>query len=200
MAGAARDNLHSRVVALLKVVMPLAALAILSSLFLFSRTIDPQDAIPYADVDVEDRLRQPRLTDAGYSGMTEDGAALTLTAAEARPDETGGTATGLSGVLSTADGATTRIIAPQAVIDSKARRIELSGGVQLVSSSGYQIDSTGFGLALDRTWMESRGPVTALGPMGDIRADSLRLDRNADGAGYLLVFNGAVRLVYQPAK
>ena len=57
MAKPPRDNLHSRLVAILKVALPLIALALLSTLFLFSRKIDPEDAIPYATVDVEDRLR-----------------------------------------------------------------------------------------------------------------------------------------------
>ena len=38
MVTPARDNLHSRVVAVLKIALPLLALAILSSLFLFSET------------------------------------------------------------------------------------------------------------------------------------------------------------------
>ena len=81
-----RDNLRSNVVAWLKIVLPLAALAAMSTLFLLSRTIDPADAIPYATVDVEDRIREPRMTAPTYSGVTSDGAALTLTADEARPD------------------------------------------------------------------------------------------------------------------
>ncbi|MEY3533380.1 MAG: hypothetical protein RI979_1404, partial [Pseudomonadota bacterium] len=76
----AQDNLHSRIVMILKVTLPLVALAILSSLFLFSREIDPEDAIPYADVEIADRLAQPRMTGAGFSTVTSDGATLTLSA------------------------------------------------------------------------------------------------------------------------
>ncbi len=54
--------------------MPLAALAILSTLFLVARTIDPSDAIKFTDLDVEDRLRDPRMTAPTYAGVTSDGA------------------------------------------------------------------------------------------------------------------------------
>ena len=200
MARPARDNLHSRLVAVLKVALPLAALAILSTLFLFSRGIDPEDAIPYAQVDVEDRLREPRMTEAGYSGVTPDGAALTLTAAEARPEVDGGSASGLQGQLATADGASTEIAAMSARIDNTTGQLELSGGVELRSSTGYVIQSEGLALALDRTWLESRGAVSAQGPLGQLTANSLRLDRGEGDKSYLLVFNGEVRLLYQPKQ
>ena len=96
----ARRDRHSRVVGWLKVALPLAALAILSTLFLLSDRIDPEDALPYAEVDVEDLAREPRMTAPTYAGMTTDGAALTLTATEAqtvsrdRPSDGGGPAAG----------------------------------------------------------------------------------------------------------
>ena len=51
----ARLDLHSRLVTWAKVALPLAALAILSTLFLLADRIDPTAAIPYAD----GRCRRP---------------------------------------------------------------------------------------------------------------------------------------------
>ena len=81
----ARADRHTRVVGWLKVMLPLTALAILSTLFLVARRIDPEAALPYAEVDVEDLAREPRMTAPTYAGTTEDGASVTLTADEARP-------------------------------------------------------------------------------------------------------------------
>ena len=81
----ARADRHTRVVGWLKVALPPAALAILSTLFLVARRIDPEAALPYAEVDVEDLAREPRMTAPTYAGLTSDGAALTLSAKEARP-------------------------------------------------------------------------------------------------------------------
>ena len=76
----ARADAHTRVVTWLKIALPLAALAILSTLFLLADKIDPEDALPYAEVDVEDLAREPRMTLPSYAGTTSDGAALSLTA------------------------------------------------------------------------------------------------------------------------
>ena len=55
------DNSYSRFVALTKVILPIIALGILSTLFLFSRNIDPTQSIPYADVDVEGLAREQQI-------------------------------------------------------------------------------------------------------------------------------------------
>jgi len=203
MAQSGRDNLHSRMVGILKVALPLTALGILSTLFLFSGKIDPEDAIPYAEVDVADRLRTPRMTDAGFSGVTADGASLMLTAADAKPeDATGGAAARIVlGTLETSDGAKTELAAAAVDVDTAAHMIELSDGVELRSSAGMVIATLGLGIATDRTFAQSRGAVTATGPLGQLSAQEMQLTAQ-DGVAnsYQLVFNGDVRLLYQPDR
>ena len=201
MAWQPADNLHSRLVNILKVLLPLVALGILSSLFLLSGRIDPEDAIPYAEVDVEARLREPRMTDAGFAGVTADGSSLTLSAAEARPGADGGSASIVLGTLETPDGGKTELAAAAVQVDATAQMIELSQGVEMRSSSGYVISAPGMGVSTDRTFAESRGEVSAIGPMGQLTADHMELSAQ-DGVAnsYLLVFNGKVRLLYQPDR
>ena len=67
---------RTRVVRWLRVLLPLAALAMLSTLFLFSRGGDSESQIPYADVDAQAMARDPRLVSPEYAGVTDDGAAL----------------------------------------------------------------------------------------------------------------------------
>jgi lipopolysaccharide export system protein LptC len=197
----ARADTHSRVVAWLKIALPLAALAVLATLFLLADRIDPDDALPYAEVDVEDRARTPRMTAPTYAGVTSDGAALTLSADQARPasDANQALALGLTLTLDTPDGARTELTAASAQIDDEARQVVLSGGVEAATSAGYRIATEGITANLDRSGLESTGPVTAATPAGTLSADrfTLRPDAKAEGA-YVLVFNGAVKLVYQP--
>ena len=54
---AAAGIAYSRFVALAKVVLPLAALRLFATLFLIARQIDPDAAIPFAEVDVEQFAR-----------------------------------------------------------------------------------------------------------------------------------------------
>lgn len=200
MAKPPRDNMHSRLVAILKVALPLIALALLSTLFLFSRKIDPEDAIPYATVDVEDRLRDPKMTDAGFAGMTKDGASLTLSAAEARPAADGGSLKLVVGALETPDGVKTELAATAVALDTAAQMIELTDGAELRASNGYVVQALGLGVATDRTYIESRGEVSAQGPVGQLTANHMVLSQQGDAGPYLLVFNGKVRLLYQPQR
>ena len=188
----ARADRHTRVVGWLKVALPLAALAILSTLFLVARRIDPEAALPYAEVDVEDLAREPRMTAPTYAGLTSDGAALTLSAKEARPVAEGApaAAAGLRLALDTPDGARTELVAGTAVMDNDTREIVLSGGVVVTTSTGYRLETTEVAAKLDRTGLESRAPVVATGPAGDIRADRMVLSQDNQTPGsYVLGFN-----------
>ncbi|MFO1203377.1 MAG: LPS export ABC transporter periplasmic protein LptC [Tabrizicola sp.] len=197
----ARADRHTRLVGWLKVALPLMALAILSTLFLVARRIDPEDALPYAEVDVEDLAREPRMTAPTYAGTTEDGAALTLSAEEARPAAEGSPAraAGLRLDLATPDGGSTELVAAEARMDDTARQVLLSGGVTVTTSTGYRLETAEVAAKLDRTGLESRAPVVATGPAGEIRADGMSLSQDIRTPGdYVLVFKGSVRLVYQP--
>lgn len=192
---------HSRTVGWLKVALPLMALAILSTLFLLSDQINPDDALPYAEVDVETLAREPRMTAPSYAGTTSDGAAVTLTADEARPQgvEAPASAEGLRLELVTPDGAVTDLVATHAVVDPATNQATLSGGVTITTSTGYRMETDTVTAGLDRSRLESAGEVTATGPAGNLRADrmTLRQDNQTPDA-YVLVFNGGVRLVYRP--
>lgn len=199
----ARVDRHTRVVAWLKVALPLTALVILSTLFLVARRIDPEAALPYAEVDVEDLAREPRMTAPTYAGTTSDGSALTLSADEARPASEGSAAraAGLRLDLATPDGGRTELLAAEARMDDTAQELVLSGGVTLETSTGYRLETAEVAARLDRTGLESRAPVKATGPAGEITAEGLVLgqDNRTPGA-YVLVFKGNVRLVYQPGS
>lgn len=200
---AVSENLHSKLVVWAKVTLPLLALALLATLFLFSRQIDPTDAIPFAEVDVEERAREPRLTQPTYAGVTADGSALSVAAAEARPDSATGTTTalGIAGRMQTPDGGTTDLAAATAVMDSDAGLMTLKGDVAITTSTGYSIKSDALIANLDQTGLSSPGPVSATSPMGNISAGEMLLSQDPKMADkYLLVFKGRVKMIYTPSK
>ena len=200
MAISRRDFWHSRLVSVLKVLLPLLALVLLSTLFLFSRKINPEDAIPYATVDVADRLRDPKMTDAGFAGMTSDGASLIVDAAQAKPTGEGANLKLVEGTLQTPDGNKTDLASVALAVDSAKKMIELSDGAELRTTNGYVVQADGFGVATDVTRIESRGPISAIGPGGQLTADHMLLSQQIKAGPYLLVFNGKVRLLYQPER
>jgi lipopolysaccharide export system protein LptC len=192
---------HTRVVGWLKVALPLLALAVLATLFLLSDQIDPEAALPYAEVDVVDRAREPRMTAPNYAGTTSDGASLTLTADEARPAaaDTPAEAQGLVLELVTPDGSLTELHARTAEIDQAGQQMILSGGVTIRTETRYRMETPEVLAMMDRSGLESRGEVTATGPVGDLWAGGMVLTQDAETPGtYVLVFNKGVRLVYRP--
>lgn len=200
---AVRDNIHSRVVFWLKIVLPLLALVILSTLFLFSRRIDTDAALPYAEVDVEDLARNQRLTAPEYSGVTADGAAIMVRAGVARPGAGGGAATAetVRATIETPGGLGISLDAGQGTLDGDAGRLILSGEVEIVTSTGYRVTAARLDSALDRTELHSDGAVHAEAPFGAIDAGGLQIRHEDAGIpGYLMVFSDGVKLLYQPAK
>jgi lipopolysaccharide export system protein LptC len=199
----ARLDLHSRLVTWLKVALPLAALAILSTLFLLADRIDPTDAIPYADIDVEDLARDPRMSSPTYAGATSDGAGITLSATEVRPgaDGTNAAASGVAALLETPDGQRIDISADQAEFDDAGQKLNLSGRVKLTTAAGYQIETEGMQAALGQTRVTSTAPVQVTAPFGQLNAGNFTLTQDAnDPSAYLLVFNNRVKLIYDPQR
>lgn len=201
MENTPRLDAHTRRVTIAKLVLPLLALGVLSSLFMFSKTIDPEAAIPYATVDVEDRLREPKMTGASYSGITNDGAALTISAAAVVPKaDQNGAAKKVTARIITAGGAVSELDAEFVDFDSAGASAALTGGVSM-DSGGYHMTTAALDVATDRVSVISRGAVQANGPLGSLDAGQMTLSAAPNVAGaYVLVFKSGVRLLYQPMK
>jgi len=196
------EDSYSRLVQWLKFVLPLLALGLLSTLFLLARNMDPDRAIPYADVDVEDLARDEQVSAPTYSGMTRDGAAISLIAESVRPAERDPqtlNATTVDGRIEFPEGWTADVSAPAAVIDMAADRAVLEGGVTVVTSNGYRMETRTLDAALGRTDIVAENDVHAVGPPGTLDAGSMRITQDMTG-GNVVVFNGGVRLLYEPGQ
>lgn len=192
---------HTRIVRWLKVALPLAALALLSTLFLVSNRIGEDATLPYSQVEIEDRLREPRMTRPSYSGVTSDGASLTINADEARPAGPGSetsSAQRVTGLLKDKSGSSATLKSDTVVIDSAAHLATLTGAVEVTTSEGFRARGEGFATALDISKVESTAPVVVAGPPGTITADHMLLVQDPAGQGHVLRFKGNVKLVYLP--
>ncbi|WP_151718133.1 LptA/OstA family protein [Gemmobacter serpentinus] len=202
----ARDHLdgHSRLVGWLKVALPLLALAILSSLFLVARTIDPEGAITMSEAELADRLREPRISSPAFAGVTRDGATVSITAAQAIPGAADGRGGGASAEsvraqMETPDGARSVITAGAMQMSPDGKSAQLDHGVLLAHSLGYEFRTDSMTVSLDQGGAESAGAVEGFGPLGTLSAGHMVLTRpEAAKSDHLLVFNDGVRLIYQP--
>jgi lipopolysaccharide export system protein LptC len=197
----ARHNRYSRLVGGLRVVLPIAALALLSTLFLLSDPPDPDRALPYAEVDVAQLARELRLTQPRFAGVLPSGREITLTARAAAPDfeETDVIVTDdIEGRVAVSDDAFLFIDAGEGRIDVANRVANLSGGVEARTTEGYRVTSDTMRLSLSEVGLAAPETVRIEGDGLSIEADAMVLD-GPDGAA-VLSFTGGVRLLYEPEE
>lgn len=199
---AAPDNLHSRVVAWLKVVLPLMALALLSSLFLVARTGDRNASLPFSEKDLEEMASEQRVDGPEFSGVTEEGHAINLSARTATPRDAKGSvvdAVEVNGTMETGDDSSIHLQSDAGTVHATESRTVLRGNVQVTTSTGYQIDTDELTAALDRTDIKTTGAVTASGPIGTIDAGRMVVTQSGeDRESVTVVFKDGVRLLYLP--
>ena len=198
------DNVYSQVIFWLKIALPLLALVILSTLFLFPRKIGEEGQLPYSKADVDAMIRDQRLTSPDYTSVTTDGAALRVVAKTAWPKsetDSSSAADDIVAAYDTPGGLHIDLTSAHGVLNQGTGRMLLSGGVVIVTSSGYRMVTAGLDGALDRTELLSDGHVDAEAPFGTIEAGSMEISHSgAENDGYLLVFKNGVKLIYDPAK
>lgn len=195
-----RDR-YSRMVALLKVAFPLAALALLSTLFLVSRGIETDAPIPFADKEIQERLRDQQLTGPFFSGTTTGGDLMSFSAEKlvTLPGRVGANrAEDVLVILETAQGATFELQAHVAEVDIGANTAELSGDVAMVTSSGYRITAAQINALLSSLDINAPGDVQATGPLGKLDAGKMRVFSPTEGDSTQMLFSNGVKLVYIP--
>jgi lipopolysaccharide export system protein LptC len=190
-----RDR-HLRRVRQLKVFLPLLALAIISSLFLFSRSITLEGVLPIAEVDIADRMREPKMTQVVIATTNADGAVIEITANAVVPlSEDQAKANRADGSITYASGEVTTLASPVVMYNDTTAMAELTGGVE-VTSLGYVVNSAAFDVDINAATLDSRSDVVAVGPLGQLNAGRMHA-KQTDG-GLVLVFNSGVRLIYNP--
>lgn len=193
-----RDG-YSVFVSWIKVILPTAALAVLSTIFMFSGQVDVTQSLPYAELNVDEIIREQRISAPLMSGVTEDGTAVTLAAAYAVPDKTNPDrmqASQLDAEFEGQDDNDLRISALEGVIDDAGQTAVFSGGVRLATSSGIDMVTETLRADVPKGVVESDGAVIAEGPFGRVEAGKMVLERSDKGAH--LVFSDNLRMIYIP--
>lgn len=198
-----RESFYSRMVAWLKIILPLAALGLLATLFLLSRSIDPNNSIPFSQIDLKERARDQQVTAPYFSGASPQGDLIAFTATAARPDPTDkgrAIADNPSARIKLTSGTLVTFQANKGILDESADSAILSGNVVMTSSIGYVVRTDALTTGMRDVHAETQGPVTADGPLGKFSAGKMQLSSNPETKEFHLLFTGGVNLLYQPAK
>ena len=190
---------YSRLVAWLKVLLPLTALGLLSTLFLLSRNIDPMAAIPFAETEIAERLKGQQITAPFFSGTTSAGDRVTVSAGKmATRSGSNNEASDLSAQIDLASGTRVVLFSDTGAFDMLGGETMLSGDVVITTSTGYKLTSDALRTNFDTLSVESPGPVMGSGPFGTLNAGRMQLQRVEGNENAQLIFTNGVKLIYDP--
>ena len=191
---------YSRMIAFLKVLLPLMALALLSTLFLLSQNTEPMASIPFAEAEVNERMRDQQITGPFFSGSTEQGDQISFSAGKIGVADGNGrvTANDISAQIDLSSGARLVFFADLGEVDIANDTSILSGKVLITTSTGYKINSERLVSAMTSLNMESPNKIIAEGPLGTFSAGSMRLTLSEKTKSTQMVFTNAVKLIYDP--
>ncbi|APX13176.1 hypothetical protein [Tateyamaria omphalii] len=190
---------YSKLVAWLKVLLPLAALALLSTLFLLSRNIDPVSSVPFAETEIQERLQGQQVTAPFFSGTSSSGDRISVSAGTmATADGQNNAATDLAAHIDLAGGTRVVLFSDRGAFDMMRGASSLEGNVVITTSTGYKLNSEELLTDFERMTVESPGPVNGTGLSGTLKAGHMRLEKPDGGETAQLIFTNGVKLIYRP--
>ncbi len=195
---AVANNPYSRFVQFAKVLLPILALGLLSTMFLFSRSVDIDSQLPIYE-GAEEIAREQSLAAPKFSGVTSDGSTVSVTAESAKPNLSDPRLLSAKNVMAdikTATGTQIMVLADNAEYNGNEDTLDLRGRVRINTSTGYQLNTEALVADMAETGLVSPGRVIGRGPAGDLEAGQMELT-GSNGA-QVLVFKGGVKLIYQP--
>lgn len=188
--------MRSNVVGILKIALPLSALALVVAVFVAPQGDDFDLDFASMDFDFADGLRidRPR-----FSGEDAAGRPFTIVSDWAIPDKPDPELIELGpvrGELALEEGRRLTLSAGAGVILPKLERVRLSQGVALETGEGWRVAAPVAVADLEAGTVTAEGPVEGSGPSGAIEAGALRAAR-VDGEDYIW-FERGVRLRIDP--
>lgn len=195
-------GLHSRVVAVLKLGLPLVAIGMLAALFLAQTDDTIGGGVKFSEGDIEALGEGLRITNPTFTGTTGGEDRFRFTAAEVLPDAappTRAEITRLAGTLELADGPVVSLEAETGDLHIPTQRLDVAGSVRLETSDGYRMLADKATLNLREGTLVAGDAVETTGPLGDITSGSVLVaPADAEGETRRFSFAGGVRLVYDP--
>ena len=198
---AAGPGLYSRVVAVLKVGLPLIALALLAGLFLSPRE-EQGGGVVFSPGDVEAFGEGLRISNPTFTGTTRADERFHFTAELVVPDAAPperAAITRPAGTIELEGGPVVTVEAERGELHLPSQRLDLVGDVRIETSDGYRLDTEKATLDLRSGAFVAGDAVEGTGPLGTITSQSLHVAPAAEtGEARRFSFSGGVRLVYDP--
>lgn len=194
-------DFYSRLVAWMKIILPLAALGLLSTLFLISRSVDPTQNPQDSQIDLEQRAHDQGANNPSIAGVTSGGDEVKFVAIRARPDQDDPErliADEVVTELRLLHGTVIDITSDHADMHQSKYTASLDGNVRMRTTTGYDIRTDRVNSRFDILYADTPGPVEGTGPPGEITAGRMVLTSDEATGMAELLFTDGVKLVYKP--
>ncbi len=193
---------YSRFVYTLKIVLPLIAIGLLSTVFLFTKDRTLEGGLRFSKADFATLESGMQVSKPRFSGSNAQGDTYNFTADVLYPDAPKPTrlaATGLSGEMQMLDGLAIQLSAKQADINLNDRTVRLFNGTDVVFSDGFRAKTGSIFANLEAGTLNTAGTVRATSPMGKIAAGNLRVEtlRINERENRMIWFENGVKLTFK---
>ncbi len=192
-------NFHSQLVGWAKIVLPLCALGLLSTLFLFARGTNEPVEFPLAEV--EAIARDQRVSSPEFSGVTDNGAIVVITAKTARPDTAQLNTVSIDDMwmrMDNTDGSHIEVTATSGQVLGRDRIARFSGLARMETSTGYQMETSALTANLNSGIIVSDGLIEVRAPFGTLVAGKVSVQMTQQNTAQQMLFTDGVRLLYNP--
>lgn len=195
-------DLYSKIIAYLKVLLPVAALALLSTLFLISDRIQRTPQIPFGPREIERRIAGQQVTAPYFAGTTKAGHSIMIAAGRAlKETETLSTTTeGLEAEIILVNGQRINMLAKTGTIDPNENKAILDGNVRLTTSDNMQLLTNLLEASLDHLDIFAPTKVRGNSNFGAITAGMMRILPETNSESAQILFTNGVRVLYEPSK
>ena len=197
-------GLHSQVVALLKLGLPLVAVGLLAALFLVQTDDSIGGGVVFSRGDIDALGSGLRIANPTFTGTTSSDDRFRFTAEEVLPDgapPTRAAITRLSGTLELKDGPVISLEAATGDLHIPTQRLDMTGEVRIETSDGYRITAEKATLNVKDGTFLAGDHVESTGPLGHITSGSLMVaPAAAEGEARRFSFANGVKLIYDPPE
>ena len=193
------DDGYSALVAWLKTLLPIVALGLLSTIFLFSGKVDVTQSLPYTEHNIAEIVREQRITRPYFTGIASNGTEIALSAAYASPQVENAhilEITDLSVVLRSTSDRMVQVTAGRGALDSAMQTAQISTNVHIAALPDFWVTTQALDMNLNQGVVSAKGGFQGVTALGAITAGEMHLQMTADDQQ--IVFLNDVRLVYSP--
>jgi lipopolysaccharide export system protein LptC len=180
-----RETLHrawrySVFVSIMKGMLPIVAIGL--GIAVLSYVWQPRDSSrPVVTVENVGRIENDlAMVNPELNGADKDGLPFTVTAATAVPESLGSTRILLKGVdakIALKSGGTMYVTAAQGIADTEKRLLDVSGGIHVTTSDGYDVTTESASADLGVGTIRGDQPIKASGKLGTITARRFAINK-----------------------